>query len=102
MSEQKFHTLSESTLINIADKVEKFDKDSELDVEYSDGILTILIESTSKQYVINKHSASQKIWYSSPFSGANYYSYDEQKCKWIDSKGDELESNLFSELKRIL
>ncbi|MBM5782722.1 MAG: iron donor protein CyaY [Pelagibacterales bacterium] len=102
MLEQKFHTLSESTLISLADKIEALDKKSELDVEYSDGILTILIESSSKQYVINKHSASQKIWYSSPFSGANYFSFDENTSKWLDLKGDELENKLLAEIKKVL
>lgn len=102
MSEQNFHILSESTLLNLADQIEKLDINSIFDVEYSDGILTILLEKTNKQYVVNKHSASQKIWYSSPLSGADYFSYDNNSLKWLNSKKEELEMKLMSELKQFI
>lgn len=102
MAEQNFHILSESTLLNLADQIEKLDINSIFDVEYSDGILTILLEKTNKQYVVNKHSASQKIWYSSPLSGADYFSYDNNSLKWLNSKKEELEMKLMSELKQFI
>ena len=86
-------------LEGLSHRLEAFDKNSDLDVEYSDGILKITIEATSQTYVINRHSASQKIWYSSPLTGADYFAFDEKLQKWLDSKGQELEEKLFSELK---
>ncbi len=102
MSETNFLQRCEETLSKLLIELETRDKNSKLDVEYSDGILTILIEETSKTYVINRHAASQKIWYSSPFSGADYFSFDEVSQNWRDAKGEELAQKLFSELQRVL
>ena len=102
MFESTFLKLCDSALTNLSEKIEDLDKNSKLDVEYSDGILTIVVEETSQTYVINRHAASQKIWYSSPLSGADYFACDEQSGKWLDSKGQELEEKLFSELEDFL
>jgi iron donor protein CyaY len=102
MSESDFLQRCENTLNKLSEELEIRDKNSKLDVEYSDGILTILIEETSKTYVINRHGASQKIWYSSPFTGADYFSFEDTSQSWIDSKGEKLEVKLLSELQKIL
>jgi len=94
-----FYKQSENFLISLSDFIEKNDEDSLFDVEYSDGILTILIHATDQEYVINRHSANQKIWYSSPLSGADYFSFDELSCKWLNKHREELEVKLFAELK---
>lgn len=99
MLEKDFYKLCDDALLKLSSDVEAQDKNSKLDVEYSDGILTIVIEDSSKTYIINRHTASQKIWYSSPLSGADYFSFDEKSAKWLDSKGEELSQKLFSELK---
>ncbi len=96
-----FQHYCDSFLIKLAERLENEDENSKLDVEYSDGILTIKIEATSKTYIINRHAASQKIWYSSPFSGADYFAFDENSGKWLDSKGEELEEKLFSEIRNL-
>lgn len=102
MIEKDFIKHCEDSLIKLSEAIEEFDKNLQLDVEYSDGILKIEVEKTKQTYVINKHSASQKIWYSSPISGADYFSFDEIGAKWLDSKGKELSEKLFSELNLIL
>jgi len=89
-------------LEELSDKIEKLDKNSIFDVDYSDGILNILLEDTGQTYVINRHSASRKIWYSSPLSGADYFSFDLSKEKWLNDKGDLLTDKLFRELDSIL
>ena len=99
MNETKFLELSETELINLADEIEENDKKSIFDVEYSDGILNIEIFKTGQIYVINKHSASQKIWFSSPISGAKYFAFDEEQKKWLDEKGQELRTFLIEELQ---
>ena len=100
--EKDFLSNCEQTLTKLSELIEATDKNSKLDVEYSDGILTIIVEATSQTYIINRHAASQKIWYSSPLSGADYFAFDENSAKWLDSKGEELEEKLSSELKTIL
>ncbi|MES2961437.1 MAG: iron donor protein CyaY [Pseudomonadota bacterium] len=102
MQEKDFLKSCEQTLIELAENLETKDKNSKLDVEYSDGILTIIIEATSQTYIINRHAASQKIWYSSPITGADYFAFDEKSQNWLDSKGEKLEEKLFSELENIL
>jgi len=99
---KNFHNFCDETLNKLALAIEEKDQEAKFDVEYSDGILTITVENGSKTYVINRHSATQKIWYSSPISGADYFSYEEKSGKWLDSKGEELEKKLFSELENIL
>jgi len=101
MLEKDFYQLCESALVKLSEAIENADKNSQLDVEYSDGILKIVITKTKKTYVINRNLGNQKIWYSSPFSGANYFSFDEKTHDWRDAKGDELAEKLFSELKQI-
>lgn len=99
MSESKFVKLCDDYLQSLSQDIEKADKDSLLDVDFFDGILEIKIQSNQKTYIINRHAASQKIWYSSPFSGADYFSFDEKSAKWLDSKGEELSQKVFKELK---
>lgn len=94
-----FYKQSENFLSELAQIIEKQDSDSIFDVEYSDGILTILVHKTDQEYVINRHSANQKIWYSSPLSGANYFSFDQARGLWLSSKDEELKTKLFAELK---
>jgi frataxin-like iron-binding protein CyaY len=94
-----FYKLSENYLIKLADDIEKQDSESIFVVEYSVGILTILIHKTSQEYVINRHSANQKIWYSSPLSGADYFTLEEGGSEWLNVKGEELEQKLLTELK---
>jgi len=98
MNETKFLELSENELIKLSDLIENNDFESVFDVEYSDGILTIEIFDSSEQYVINKHSASQKIWFSSPKSGANYFAYDESKAEWLSDDGAQLQDFLIAQL----
>lgn len=94
-----FYKKSENFLINLAQKIEDLDKNSIFDIDYSDGILDILVHETEQEYVINRHNANQKIWYSSPLTGADYFSFNETENKWLNDKGNELEEKLLNELK---
>jgi len=98
MQETEFLKLAESALIELADLIEIKDEKSIFDVEYSDGILNIEVFDQNQIYVINKHSASQKIWFSSPLSGAEYFAYDAKSQKWLDKNNRELKTVLISEL----
>lgn len=94
MIESEFLQKSEEILINLADLIEDNDLNSIFDVEYLDGILKIT--AAKGQYVINKHLASRKIWFSSPITGANYFAFNENK--WLDGKNNELGDFLINEL----
>jgi len=97
-----FYSLCENFLENLAEKIELQDVDSKLEVEYQDGILEIIINSNKKTFIINRNAGNQKIWYSSPFSGADYFSLDESSQNWLNAKGDELSKKLFNELSQII
>jgi iron donor protein CyaY len=99
MLEKDFLEILEQELTNLADEIKKLDKNSIFDVEYSDGVLNIIMFASEQEYVINKHSASQKIWFLSPISGANYFVYNLEQKKWLDEKDRELREFLFKELK---
>lgn len=99
MLEKDFLLLSEKKLIEMSDLIESRDKDSIFEVEYADGILSITIfAQENKNYVINRHSGNQKIWFSSPISGADYFAYDQAKQQWLNNKGQEIWSILSTEL----
>ena len=102
MTEKEFYVLAEEILVKLADDIEEMDKNAVLEVEYMDGILNIVMEETAQTYVINKHSASQKIWYSSPLTGADYFVYDASSQQWLDDKNDELTQKLFAELSQFI
>ncbi len=102
MLEKDFLKLCESALVNLSDQVEAIDNNAKLDVEYSDGILEIVVTATNQTYIINRNSGNQKIWYSSPITGADYFSFDETTQKWLNAKAEEISQKLFLELKNIL
>ena len=99
MDETDFEVFAEKILLKISDYIEDNDEDSIFEVDYLDGILDIKIFATGQKYIINKHRASQKIWYSSPNTGAKYFFYDINSKEWRD-KNDELWQYLFSELQK--
>jgi iron donor protein CyaY len=97
-----FYILCDQFLQDLGEEIEKRDVDSNLEIDYSDGILNITICANSKIFVINRNSGNQKIWYSSPFSGANYFSYDNDRKQFISNLNQELTEFLIFELKDYL
>ena len=98
MEEKDFLEFSEIKLIRLADLIESSDVNSLFDVEYSDGILSIDIFGKDKTYIINKHNASRKIWFSSPISGADYFAFDYGTKNWLNPNNKELSEILLNEL----
>ena len=98
MNDSEFIYISENILENIAHHIEEKDCNSLLDIEYNDGILEIEIMDNSQKYVINRNSGNKKIWFSSPISGADYFSFDKEQDKWLNDKNIELKDKLLNEL----
>jgi len=96
MSEQNFLNISEQYLQQLSDNIEDADQEAVLSVDFHDGILEI-IDDDDRTFVINQHSATQKIWYSSPFSGADYFAYENDN--WLNKNGVELTGKLAAELE---
>ncbi|MFK8039983.1 MAG: iron donor protein CyaY [Rickettsiaceae bacterium] len=82
-------------LASIANKIEENDPDGEVDVDLNDAILTIATEDGV--FVINKNSAAQEIWLSSPISGPYHFAYLDDK--WQTTKSIFLFDIITKELK---
>ncbi len=98
MSASQFNQLATDYIEKIAEKIEQQDKNYLLEIECNDGVLEV--SSKKGIYVINRHQASEKIWYSSPFTGANYFSY--KGGEWLDAEGKKLSKIFFLELQEHL
>ena len=64
LAEKELHKISEL----VEERSEKIDLDS---LEFNEGVVTIAFNSGV--FVLNKHSASRQIWYSSPVSSPAYF-----------------------------
>lgn len=95
MDESEFLNIAQNFLNDLAEQIEAADTNYDLNTEYSDGVLEIDTEGKGV-YVLNVHRPTQKIWYSSPFSGADYFSYQEQK--WLNKTAGNLFDILATEL----
>ncbi len=73
-----FQTTSSATLNQLADFFDIVWPDADVDLTENALIITL---PTNKQYIINKHSVTQQIWVSSPFTGAHHFTH--QKDTWV-------------------
>ena len=100
MEESAFAALAEETLERLFDALDEA-IGADADVDFESGIVTIELED-GRQYVINKHSASQEIWVSSPVSGAAHYAFNLEAGTWVSTRGGEvLHATLGAELGAI-
>ncbi len=100
MEESAFEELAGETLEHLFDALDEA-IGGDADVDFEGGILTIELED-GRQYVINKHTASQEIWVSSPVSGAAHYAYDLEAGTWLATRSAEvLSKSLSAELSTL-
>jgi len=85
MDPRAFDNLAEETLESLFDALDDAIGDV-AEVDYEGGMLTVELDG-GRQYVINRHAASQEIWVSSPISGAAHYAFDDGKGAWISTRG---------------
>lgn len=93
-----FENLAQSFLEKLVEEIEEKDIKHSLTVDFIDGVLNVELED-GRLYIINRHLPSTQIWLSSPVSGADYFSYKENK--WLNKNNLALTSILFSELQQI-
>ena len=93
-----FYALCHQYLSNLAEQIETADKHCLFEVDYADGVLNIIIASTKQAFVINRNAGNEKIWYSSPISGPDYFSFDLNKNAWLNQQNINLTDKIFSEL----
>lgn len=98
LKESEFHNLVESFLEAIADEIETRDEEMVIDIDLTDGVLTLELD-TGQQYVISRHEPSGQVWLSSPISGGLHYDYNEEEEMWELAKdGSRLDELLTKEL----
>ncbi|KAI8995319.1 hypothetical protein BD414DRAFT_479199 [Trametes punicea] len=100
-----YHQYADATMDTMLESLENLlDEvgDSNYEVEYSSGVLTLKLGSKGT-YVINKQPPNKQIWLSSPFSGPKRYDYVEEKDDWVYSRdGRSLNDLLNQELSDAL
>lgn len=94
MSSQEIRKVIDETLDNLLDRVEAIDSE-ELDVETSEGIVTIEFEDGVK-LIVSRQSAADQIWLAEP---ANGWKFDYKDGKWICEKNGK---NLFSMIESLI
>ena len=90
-----FEKLAEEELERIFEMLEK---DETLEVTFADGVLTI--KALNGDYAINKHMATEQIWFSSPVSSLKYFVFKDGKFLEKKSLQLTLEEAITIDLKK--
>lgn len=96
MNDTEFHQRADTMLDQLFSLLEAADARGDLEIEYADGVITIEMPDR-RTYIVNKHTASQQIWMSSPVSGGLHFRYGEGV--WTIPDGRTLKEVLLDELK---
>jgi frataxin len=106
-SKLTFDYISNKTLESLNDKFDELSDEysnklsNEYDVNYSNGVLTVKVDSKYGTYVINKQTPNLQIWLSSPLSGPKRYDFINNR--WIyKHDGESLHSLLTREISEYL
>ena len=102
MDEGAFRVLADSTLLSLMARLDERLGDL-AEVDLSDGILTLELESGAK-YIVNKQAPNRQIWLASPVSGGWHFEHaggDGSPANWRATKGGaSLASLLTNELAK--
>lgn len=96
-----FETIALNELNRLNDRLSTQFPELNVDIT-SDGVLTVEKDgpgtaAPAKSIVVNKHEASGKIWYSSPFSPPMYFSpslTQKDAVKWVDDDSKVVLENI--------
>ena len=78
MEESEYHLNADPELEKLLDFLEDLEEKYDISPELESGVLSIIMPD-DKEYVINKHTPSRQIWVSSPYSGASYFEFKNNK-----------------------
>lgn len=105
ISMEKYHQLSDATIDTLLESLESLVdslEDSNYEVEYSSGVLTLTLGDKGT-YVINKQPPNKQIWLSSPLSGPKRYDYFPEQDSWYYARdGSSIGGLLEEELSKAL
>ncbi|GGK03678.1 iron donor protein CyaY [Pseudomonas matsuisoli] len=85
LTEARFHALIDETQSAVEDAFD--DSDLDVDLENSDGVLTIRFENRS-QLILSRQPALRQLWVAAR-SGGFHFDYDEAAGLWICQGADE-------------
>lgn len=94
MTEAEFAHEYKIIINHIAEVIENFDINGDIEVDINSDILTIINDVGT--YVINKQSVVKEIWLSSPLSGPYHFAWRDGK--WQNVNGVEFFPLLTSEI----
>ena len=81
----QYEQLAESTLQSLTEQFDSLPTavqcSQQYDVNYADGVLTIVVSEDVGTYVINKQTPNRQIWLSSPISGPKRF--DMVRGRWV-------------------
>ncbi|MDX1949665.1 MAG: iron donor protein CyaY [Rickettsiales bacterium] len=95
-----FHEKADEILEEIFSEIDAIADENNLETDLLNGVLSIKTEDNG-EYIINKHEPTKQIWFSSPFSGASRFNFDETKQQWVNDIGEPLSDFLHDELKEL-
>ncbi|KAK4667548.1 hypothetical protein QC763_310280 [Podospora pseudopauciseta] len=76
ITDSEYHVLADEYMDRLLHHLEDLaERRSEMDVEYSAGVMTVDFGQDTGTYVINKQPPNKQIWLSSPMSGPKRYDY---------------------------
>ncbi|XP_057437783.1 frataxin, mitochondrial isoform X2 [Lotus japonicus] len=85
MEESEYHSLAESTIHNLQEKLEDYGDSIDIDgfdIDYGNDVLTVKLGDLGT-YVLNKQTPNRQIWLSSPVSGPSRFDWDQDTKAWI-------------------
>ena len=102
-SEAEYDLKAEYFLEDLSSRLDELDEQfDDLDVDYSQGVLTVQLGDVHGTYVLNKQRPNQQIWFSSPTSGPKRFEYNFESCRWVSTRdGEDLVELLMQELLEI-
>ena len=113
LSEAAFHDVADRTLDALTDVLDEIEDSStkaiasdEVDITYSQGVLTACLGEAAGTWVLNKQTPNRQIWWSSPLSGPKRFEWHEDSpanaeeevnapCsisgRWLVTRGEPVE-----------
>jgi iron donor protein CyaY len=97
MDNRLYTELADKELNRLFSLLDDINSEDIFEIDILDDMLHIIFRN-KKEYIINKHSVTQKLWVASPFSGADYFHYDVDTELWINNKSISIEDIVINEV----
>ncbi|CAK7349993.1 unnamed protein product [Dovyalis caffra] len=85
LQEDEFHSLADSTIHDLQEKLEEYGDSVQIDgfdTDYGNEVLTLKLGDIGT-YVLNKQTPNRQLWLSSPVSGPSRFDWDRSAQAWV-------------------